>query len=467
MQNSKLTQHQQLKQKLTPQQLLSIKLLSLPVDALEQQVKEEIEKNIVLEEEPQENQDGEPVEISVDDLLHESEASSIPFRPSTSFSDITREKPIEASSSIYDMLDEQIGFSALDENEQEIARFIVRSVDEDGYLRRDAYGISDDLVFKLGIDIPAETVERLISVIQHLEPAGFGSRNVQEFFLIQLSQMEQNGSVKDAVKIISSYFEEFGNRRFDFIIEDAGLDKNRFLKAVDIIKSLTPKPADLFPESNDVQDGYVTPDFFVASNEGNLSATLNSYNIPSLRINRDYLSTMKSQDGEDGGGKSATQFIRRNINEAQWFIQALQQRKQTLLNVMRSILELQRAFFLSGDEADISPMTMKDVAQRIGMDISTVSRVVNGKYALTSFGLVHLKDLFTEGVLTSHGEEVSTKRIQSALRDIVAGEDKKSPYTDEELLAILKKQGFPIARRTVAKYREVLGIPVARLRKDF
>lgn len=470
MQNSRLTQRQEQKQKLTSQQIQSIELLSLPVVDLEQRVKEEIERNIVLEEEPQETSEGSPSVISVDDYIHENESSTAYFRPRISNepgSISTERVQAEDEETVYEIVEKQLGYLSLPEDELSIARFIVRSTDADGYLRRDSESISYDLLVKQGLDIPAAEIDRLTELVQKCDPQGFCSRSPKEFMLIQLSSKHQSDTIRDAILIVGRYFDAFSSRRYEFVMESTGMTPERFRDAVDEIQSLYPRPSDMFQESGSSDVPYVIPDFTISLDDDRPKATLNSYYSPRLRVNRDYLKSSEQTSSASGtDGKQAEKFVRKSISDAEWFIQAIRQREKTLKNVMAEIMNAQKEYFLTGNESDLKPMTMKDIAQTVGMDISTISRVVNSKYALAPWGLIHLKSLFSDGIADANGNEVSTRLVQNVLKEIISAEDTASPLTDEQLQARMEERGYPIARRTIAKYRDALGIPVARLRKE-
>ena len=457
-------------QTLSPQQIQMIKLLELPALQLEQRIKQEIEENIVLEEE--ETRDDEVEQISVDDYLREDDTPSYKLRVNN-FSKDEKQRPVTLSEglSMLEFLTEQLGFRNLKEQERRVAEFLIGSIDEDGYLRRDMESISDDIAFSLGIETTAEELERLLAIIHQLEPAGIGARNLQECLLLQMKQRRIDTPAKRlALKILSSYFEEFVKKHYEKLIARLGVSEDEFRDAIDEIKHLSPKPGNLYSDGRFDSSPYVIPDFTIDYHDGQFDLSLNSYNIPEVKINRNYMDMIRSMVSSDGHvaekDKEAVQFVKSKIDSAKWFISAIKQRHDTLMRTMQEILNFQREYFKDGDKSKLRPMILKDIADRAGLDVSTISRVVNSKYVQTQFGIILLKSLFSEAMQTESGEIVSSYEIKNILQKCIDEEDKRHPLTDETLMNILNSKGYCIARRTVAKYREMLDIPVARLRKQ-
>lgn len=439
---------------------------------LEQRIKQEIEQNIVLEEAHSENEDEEPKQISMDEYLREDDTPSYKTRLNHySKDDRPRNFQISGGRSLQEALVEQLGFRNLTETEQRIAQFIVGSIDTDGYLRRDLQSVSDDIAFTLGIEVEVEELERLLSIIQHLEPVGVGARDLRESLLLQLNSQPLDSEAKIlANKILTSHFEEFVKKHYERMIARLGVDEEQFRAAVQEIQRLSPKPGNLFAEDSDSAP-YIIPDFILDYRDGRFDLQLNSYNIPELKINRHYMDVIRQMQGKSDERmseqeKEAVQFVKSKIDAAKWFMSAIKQRHDTLMRTMQTILDYQQEYFKDGDRSRLKPMILKDIADRTGLDVSTISRVANSKYVQTSFGIILLKSLFSEAMQTTSGEEVSSYEIKNLLEQCIAEEDKRHPLTDEQLMNILNEKGYCIARRTVAKYREMLGIPVARLRKE-
>ncbi|MBQ5358798.1 MAG: RNA polymerase factor sigma-54, partial [Alistipes sp.] len=366
---------------------------------------------------------------------------------------------------------EQLRYRNLSDNERKVAEFLVGSIDEDGYLRRDMESISDDIAFSLGLEYSVEELERLLSIIHQLEPAGIGARNLQECLLLQMSQRRIDTPAKRmALKILSSHFEEFVKKHYEKLIARLGTNEDDFREAIEEIKHLSPKPGNLYSDSSLDSAPYIIPDFTIDYHDGQFDLALNSYNIPDVKINRRYVDMMRTMVASDGfvseKDKEAVQFVKSKIDSAKWFISAIKQRHDTLMRTMQEILNFQKEYFKDGDKSKLRPMILKDIADRAGLDVSTISRVVNSKYAQTHFGIILLKSLFSEAMQTESGEIVSSYEIKNILQTCIDEEDKRHPLTDETLMNILNSKGYCIARRTVAKYREMLDIPVARLRKQ-
>ena len=463
-------QVQKMQQTLSPQQIQMIKLLELPTMMLEQRVKQEIEENIVLEED-EKNEEQEQV-ISVDEYLRGDDTPSYKSHINN-FSKDDKQRPVNISEgrSLQEFLAEQLGYRNLSEREQQIAEFLIGSIDEDGYLRRDLESLSDDIAFTLGIESSTEELEQILAVIHQLEPAGIGARNLQECLLLQMSQRRMDTPSRQmAHKIISSYFDEFVKKHYEKLMSRLGVGEDEFREAIEEIKRLSPKPGNLYSEGGMDTTPYIIPDFRLDYNDGQFDLSLNSYNIPEVKINHRYVEMIREMVAADGtvaeSNKEAIQFVKSKIDSAKWFISAIKQRHDTLMRTMQEILAFQKEYFRDGDKSKLRPMILKDIADRTGLDVSTISRVVNSKYVQTHFGIILLKSLFSEAMQTESGEIVSSYEIKNILQKCIDEEDKRHPLTDETLMNILNAKGYCIARRTVAKYREMLDIPVARLRKQ-
>ena len=447
-----------------------IKLLELPALQLEQRIKQEIEENIVLEEEEIKEEDGDS--ISVEEYLREDDSSGYKSRVNN-FSKEEKQRPLNLTEglSLQEYLIEQLSYRNLSEQERQAAEFLIGSIDEDGYLRRDMESISDDIAFSLGIEFSVEQLERLLAVVHQLEPAGIGARNLQECLLLQMRQRRIDTQPKRlALKILSSHFEEFVKKHYEKLMLRLGVGEDDFRDAIEEIRHLSPKPGNLYSDGSFDTSPYVIPDFTIDYHDGQFELSLNSYNIPEVKINRRYVDMIRDMVSSDGfvseKDKEAVQFVKNKIDSAKWFISAIKQRHDTLMRTMQEILNFQREYFKDGDKSKLRPMILKDIADRAGLDVSTISRVVNSKYAQTHFGIILLKSLFSEAMQTESGEIVSSYEIKNILQKCIDEEDKRHPLTDETLMNILNAKGYCIARRTVAKYREMLDIPVARLRKQ-
>ena len=462
-----------LQQKLSPQQIQMIKLLELPTVQLEQRIKQEIEDNIVLEEEEHASEEEEqPQQISVDEYLREDDTPSYKSRINN-YSKDDKQRPVFLTEgrSLPEYLLEQLGFRNLSERDMRLAAYLVGSIDEDGYLRRDLESVADDIAFTLGIETSAEELERLLGVLHELEPAGIGARNQRECLLLQMAQIPINSRPRRlARKILTNYFEEFVKKHYEKLMSRLQVSEEDFREAIAEIRRLSPKPGNLYAEGGTDTTPYIIPDFILDYQDGRFQLSLNSYNVPEVRVNRRYMDMIREMVGSDGTvrekDKEAIQFVKNKIDSAKWFISAIKQRHDTLMRTMQTILDYQQEYFKDGDKSKLRPMILKDIADRTGLDVSTISRVVNSKYVQTQFGIILLKSLFSEAMQTDSGEEVSSYEIKNILQQCIDEEDKRRPLTDETLMDILNSKGYRIARRTVAKYREMLGIPVARLRKQ-
>ena len=462
-----------LQQKLSPQQIQMIKLLELPTVQLEQRIKQEIEDNIVLEEEEHASEEEEqPQQISVDEYLREDDTPSYKSRINN-YSKDDKQRPVFLTEgrSLPEYLLEQLGFRNLSERDMRLAAYLVGSIDEDGYLRRDLESVADDIAFTLGIETSAEELERLLGVLHELEPAGIGARNLRECLLLQMAQIPINSRPRRlARKILTNSFEEFVTKHYEKLMSRLQVSEEDFREAIAEIRRLSPKPGNLYAEGGTDTTPYIIPDFILDYQDGRFQLSLNSYNVPEVRVNRRYMDMIREMVGSDGTvrekDKEAIQFVKNKIDSAKWFISAIKQRHDTLMRTMQTILDYQQEYFKDGDKSKLRPMILKDIADRTGLDVSTISRVVNSKYVQTQFGIILLKSLFSEAMQTESGEEVSSYEIKNILQECIDEEDKRHPLTDETLMDILNSKGYRIARRTVAKYREMLGIPVARLRKQ-
>ncbi len=465
-------QIQKLQQTLSPQQIQMIKLLELPTMQLEQRVKQEIEENIVLEEEENASDDEEAQKISVDDYIRDDDTPSYKSRINN-FSKDDKQRPVNITEgrSMQEYLAEQLRYRNLSDRDMRIAEFLVGSIDEDGYLRRDLDSISDDIAFSLGIEVAPDELERVLGIIHQLEPAGIGARNLQECLLLQMRLRRMDSPAKRlARKIVTSYFEEFVKKHYEKLMSRLGVGEEEFRDAIEEIRHLSPKPGNLYSEGGMDTTPYIIPDFRIDYHDGQFELSLNSYNIPEVKINRRYMEMIRDMVTSNGivaeKNREAIQFVKSKIDSAKWFISAIKQRHDTLMRTMQEILNFQKEYFKDGDKSKLRPMILKDIADRTGLDVSTISRVVNSKYVQTHFGIILLKSLFSEAMQTESGEEVSSYEIKTLLQRCIDDEDKRRPLTDETLMDMLNDRGYRIARRTVAKYREMLGIPVARLRKQ-
>lgn len=463
-----------LQQKLSPQQIQMIKLLELPAVQLEQRIKQEIEDNIVLEEEERSAEDEEqpPQQISFDEYLREDDTPSYKSRINN-FSKDDKQRPVYLieGRSLQEYLVEQLGYRNLPERDLRLAVYLIGSIDEDGYLRRDLESVADDIAFTMGLETTAGELERLLGIIHELEPAGIGARDLRECLLLQMAQMPVNTRPRRlARKILTSYFDEFVKKHYEKLMARLQISEDDFRDAIAEIRHLSPKPGNLYAEGGTDTTPYIIPDFILDYQDGRFNLSLNSYNVPEVRVNRRYMEMIREMVGSDGRvrekDKEAIQFVKNKIDSAKWFISAIKQRHDTLMRTMQTILDYQQEYFKDGDKSKLRPMILKDIADRTGLDVSTISRVVNSKYVQTQFGIILLKSLFSEAMQTDSGEEVSSYEIKNILQQCIDEEDKRRPLTDETLMDILNSKGYRIARRTVAKYREMLGIPVARLRKQ-
>lgn len=489
----KQSQHQRLLQKLSPQQIQLMKLLQVPTANLEERIKEELEENPALEVGNEDNppdeynlddnatdefeSDGEDVELSndtaekvdLDDFLrHEDDEGGGDYGDYYGDAEEKQSTPVSVETSFHEYLLDQLGMLELDERSHAIAEQIIGSFDEDGYLRREPTSIVDDLAFGRNINTTMDEVMDILISIQQFDPPGVGAWTLQECLLLQLKRLPQTRDVKNAVSIIDKHFNEFIKKHYDKIQRQLGLNDEDFKEVINVIIKLNPKPGAAFAVVNKAES-YVIPDFFVFNNNGVLELSLNSKNAPELRVSEGYKEMMRAYERsqkKDKRQREAVLFIKQKLDSAKWFIDAIKQRQHTLLHTMQAIMDFQKEFLLTGDDTTLKPMILKDIAQVTELDVSTVSRVANSKFVQTEFGTYKLKYFFSEALQTESGEEVSTREVKSILSEIIGGENKRKPFSDEKLTDMLQEKGYNIARRTVAKYREQLNIPVARLRKE-
>jgi RNA polymerase sigma-54 factor len=482
---------QKLLQKLSPQQIQFIKLLQVPTVSLDTRIKEELEENPALEDlsltnmsEPEEqypdrdpdedtyngDDEGSSDEFNIDDYLQEDNVNDYGSRYDQNGDDDEERKeiPIAIQTSFFENLQNQLDLLPLSDKDFRIGQQIIGSLDDDGYLRRPLTSLTDDLAFSQNVMAEDEEVEEMLKVIQGFDPAGVGARTLQECLLIQLRKKD-NGDpiIKKAMNVVEHYLDEFTRKHYDKLEKSLNMDSEELRGVVNEILKLNPKPGD----SNEIntKQMQVIPDFHISNNDGILILTLNAKNAPELRVSRSYQDMFEHYDKasqKDKKLKEAVQFVKQKLDSAKWFIDAIKQRQQTLLKTMNAIMQYQYEFFLTGDEKNLKPMILKDIADKIGMDISTVSRVANSKYVQTEHGTFLLKSFFSEAIQMESGEEVSNKEVKKILEEHIGQEDKRHPLADEKLTEILKESGYNIARRTVAKYREQMNIPVARLRKE-
>lgn len=466
-------------QKLSPQQIQGIKLLELPTLQLEARIAHEIEENPVLEEEARkESEDGETTKSdtsSIEEYIRAEEGStSYRLRANNSSADDdSRPRQISGGKSLADFLIEQLSFQHLTPRQASIANFVVGTIDDDGYLHRETEAIADDIAFKLALDVTTAEVESVIQIVQQLEPAGIAARSLAECLLLQIDALRNNSrEVELAKRILRNYFDEFSKRHFAVIMNKSGATQDELRAAIDVITSLNPKPANGYSDDGSASSSpIIVPDFTLEYDEveDEFELTIAGRPLPELKINRDYLKMAEqalASKERSVADREALEFVKSKIDSAKWFISAIKQRRQTLMTTMRAILDFQRDYFIDGDQSLLRPMILRDIAERTGFDISTISRVVNSKYIDTHFGVFLLKFFFSEGLATDSGEEVSTREIKRLIAEWIENESKRDPLTDEALMVMLHDRGFQIARRTVAKYREIMNIPVARLRRE-
>jgi RNA polymerase sigma-54 factor len=476
---------QKLLQKLSPQQIQMIKLLEVPTLQMEQRIKKELEDNPALEEgqeeddtpsEAEEDQfdetDKDQEEFTLDDYIEEDDIPDYRLQSKNHSKDEDKrtEIPFSVGFSFHEHLESQLGLRDLTDKQKVLGEYILGNIDDDGYLRRELINIVDDLAFLQNVETTESELDEVLKIIQDLEPAGVGARTLRECLLLQIEKRDKSHpSMKLAKIILDSYFEEFTKRHYDKIIARLGIAENELKASIDEVLKLNPKPGGVYSDPFNKTSQPIIPDFILELSEDGFDLHLNSRNLPELRLSNAYnemLHTYSRDKSQKKEMKEAVLFVKQKIDSAKWFIDAIKQRQNTLLLTMNAILEYQKEYFLEGDETKLKPMILKDVAEMTGLDISTVSRVANSKYIQTHFGIFPLKFFFSEGLQTDSGEEVSTREIKRILQDCIENEQKRKPLTDERLAEILQEKGYQIARRTVAKYREQLNIPVARMRRE-
>ena len=477
-----------LSQKLSPQQIQLMKLIQLPTQAFEQRLQEELVENPALEESASEDDyendddfgnetddyddyDNDQIDtgdINIDEYLSNDETPDYKYQ-SNNYSDDDEDKtmPIAAAVSFHQDLINQLNTFILNDSERTIAEFLVGSIDDMGYIRRTVQDIVDDLAFTQGIYTDEPTVERILELVQELEPVGVGARDLQECLLLQLKHKTPSEEVELAMNLITDQFEAFSKKHYDKLLQKFDVTQQELKKAINEIEKLNPKPGGSF-DGNQKMIEHIVPDFTIRIIDGELELLLNGRNAPELHVSKDYqemLQSYKVTSDKSHAQKDAVQFIKQKLDSAKWFIDAIKQRQETLYVTMNAIMHYQEEYFLDGEETNLRPMILKDIADMVGLDISTVSRVANSKYVDTPYGTKLIKEFFSESMTNDQGEEVSTIEIKNILQQVISEEDKQKPLPDDQLAEILKEKGYPIARRTIAKYREQLDIPVARLRK--
>ncbi|MGB5500644.1 MAG: RNA polymerase factor sigma-54 [Maribacter sp.] len=483
-----LKQHLQFKlsQKLSPQQIQLMKLIQLPTQAFEQRLKQELEENPALESGKEESEsiedefddlydselEGENIntdDINIDDYLSDDEIPDYRTKTSNySADDDEKSVPYAAGTSFTQYLINQLNTVYLNDEEWSIAEFLVGSVDESGYIRRPLTDIMDDLAFTQNIYTEENTIESVLKMVQALDPPGVAARSLEECLIIQLKRKEINPNIERAISILEKSFDQFTKKHYKKLLQKHNITEDELKDAISEIEKLNPKPGGSYAGNNRIIE-HVVPDFSIKITDGELELTLNGRNAPELHVSKEYNNMLKGfRDSKEKSKsqKDTVMFIKQKLDGAKWFIDAIKQRQQTLFVTMNAIMEYQKEYFLTGDERNLRPMILKDIADQINMDVSTVSRVANSKYVDTPYGTKLIKEYFSESMKNEQGEDVSTKEIKKILETVIADEVKKKPLTDDKLAAILKEKGYPIARRTIAKYREQLGISVARLRKQ-
>lgn len=459
-------------QKLSPLQIQTIKLIELPVQELEQRIRKELEENPVLDEnvagERDEQEEG-PREVSLSEYKDDDPTPT--YLRGISNYNKNDERPqyntFSVKESFTQSLMDQLGFRNLNEHQYQVAAFIIGSLDDDGYLRRDIGSLVDDMAFRAGMETTEEEVESMLKVIQEFEPSGVGARDLRECLLLQIKNFRQTPDVVNATIILKDYFQEFTNKHFQKIISRMGITEQELKSAMSKILKLNPSPGGQIDDSYNDQAQQIVPDFILNLENGELVLTIPRFSIPELRVNKKYADIlMEAANTSEREKKDAAMFVKKKLDSAKWFVEAIKQRYNTLESTMKAIIDYQHDYFMDGDESHLKPMVLKDIAEKTGFDISTISRVVNSKYIETHFGIYSLKYFFSEGLENQDGEEVSTRELKKSLLECVAAEDKRKPLTDDQLVEEMTKRGYKVARRTIAKYRDQLDIPKARLRKE-
>ena len=470
-----------LSQKLSPQQIQLMKLIQLSTQEFEQRLSTEIEENPALDTskdesiEPDnlddsefEKDDNPHEEIDVNDYLSDDDTPDYKLKSNNYSEESEKSIPFASGTTFNQYLTAQLHSFSLNKKEQQIAEFIIGSLDPFGYLRRDILDISDDLIFTLGIDADEILIQDILDKIYLLEPPGVGARDLKQCLILQLKRKNKTKTIDLSLKIIEEYFDLFSKKHFEKIKQKLNISNDELKDVVSEIEKLNPKPGGAFNENTKINSSIV-PDFTIKIIEGELKLELNSRNAPDLYVSEEYknmLSGYSESKNKTKSHKDAVMFIKQKLDSAKWFIDAIKQRNQTLIMTMTSIINFQKEYLLTGDESKMKPMILKDIAEKIDMDISTISRVANSKYVDTPYGTKLIKSFFSEGIKNSQGIEISTIEVKKTLENIIDNENKNDPHTDDQLTKLLNKKGYPIARRTVAKYREMIGAPVARLRKE-
>ena len=457
-------------QKLSPLQIQTIKLIELPIQELEQRIRKELEENPVLDEDlPKEKEEDEaPREVSLSEYKEDDTIPSYRLRSDNYSKD---ERPqyntFSVKESFTQSLQEQLGYRNLTEHQYAVASFLIGSLDDDGYLRRSIDSIVDDLSFRANVETDEQEVLDMLKIIQEFEPAGVGARDLRECLLLQIRYCKKTPEVETARKILANHFNEFTSKHYQKIMTRMNLTEQELKAAIGKILKLNPSPGGQIDDSYNDQAQQIVPDFLLEYIDGDLKLSMPRFSVPELRVNRKYADILiEAANTSEREKKEAAAFVKKKLDSAKWFVEAIRQRHNTLSNTMQAIVDYQRDYFIDGDETHLKPMVLKDIAEKTGFDISTISRVVNSKYIETHFGIYSLKYFFSEGLENQDGEEVSTRELKKALQECVETEDKHKPLTDDELVDKMTEKGYKVARRTIAKYRDQLGIPKARLRKE-
>lgn len=456
-------------QKLSPQQIMTAKLIELPIQSLEQRVRQEIEENPVLEEDDSKEKGENSREVSLSDYKEDDPIPSYRLRSDnySKYDDRPKRETFSVQESFPQNLKEQLDFRDLTPHQRDIANYIIYSLDDDGYLRRDIDKLVDEMAFRAGIETTGEEVESLLKVIQTFEPAGVGARDLRECLLIQLNTLKDSPVVVDARKIIRDHFSEFTKKDFNRIMAQTGMTPERLKTAMSRILKLNPTPGGQVSDAYSDHTQQVVPDFVLDVVDGEFVLTMPRFSVPEVKVNHKYADIlMEASNSSERSKKEAATFVKKKLESAKWFVDALRQRHTTLMTTMQAILDYQRDYFLDGDETKIKPMILKDIADKTGYDISTVSRVANSKYIETHFGIFPLKYFFSESIKNQAGEDVSTRELKKILQEIIDGENKQKPLTDDEIVDMMNDKGYNVARRTIAKYRDQLGIPKSRMRRE-
>lgn len=456
-------------QKLSPQQIMTAKLIELPIQSLEQRVRQEMEENPVLEEDDSKESGENSREVSLSDYKEDDPIPSYRLRSDnySKYDDRPKRETFSVQESFPQNLKEQLNFRDLTPHQRDIANYIIYSLDDDGYLRRDIDKLVDEMAFRAGIETTDEEVESLLKVIQTFEPAGVGARDLRECLLIQLNTLKDSPVVEDARKIIRDHFSEFTKKDFNRIMAQTGMTPERLKTAMSRILKLNPTPGGQVSDAYSDHTQQVVPDFVLDVVDGEFVLTMPRFSVPEVKVNHKYADIlMEASNSSERSKKEAATFVKKKLESAKWFVDALRQRHTTLMTTMQAILDYQRDYFRDGDETKIKPMILKDIADKTGYDISTVSRVANSKYIETHFGIFPLKYFFSESIKNQAGEDVSTRELKKILQEIIDGENKQKPLTDDEIVDMMNGKGYNVARRTIAKYRDQLGIPKSRMRRE-